>query len=124
MKRPTRDARALGRFLAGLVVGAFALALCEPIGAAGGGAEQLARVIDAHYNALRSLQVGFNESYNGMGMHRVERGELLLARGGPLHGGRMRWTYAAPAGKLFVFDGRDAYFYTPGQSEVQRVPGV
>ncbi len=58
-----------------------------------------------------------------MGMHREERGTLLLARGGPLHGGRMRWTYSAPAGKLFVFDGKNAYFYTPGQSEVQRVPG-
>ena len=34
----------------------------------------------------------------------------------------MRWTYAEPAGKLFVLDGKDAYFYTPGQSEVQRVP--
>jgi outer membrane lipoprotein carrier protein len=36
--------------------------------------------------------------------------------------GRMKWTYSQPAGKLFVLDGRNAYFYSPGQSEVQRVP--
>ena len=121
-------ARAAAR-LAGLVPAALALALSAPVFGAqaaaqakASGAEQLARAIDARYNALRSLQVSFSESYDGMGMHREEHGTLLLARGGPLHSGRMRWTYAAPAGKLFVFDGRDAYFYTPGQSEVQRVP--
>lgn len=81
-----------------------------------------ARHIDAHYNALRSLGVRFTQSYDGMGLHRVERGTLLLSKSGALHGGKMRWTYAEPAGKLFVFDGRDGYFYTPGQSEVQRMP--
>ena len=34
----------------------------------------------------------------------------------------MRWSYVQPAGKLFVLDGHNAYFYTPGQSEVERVP--
>ncbi len=82
----------------------------------------LAQHVDAHYNALHSLSVQFAQSYDGMGLHRVERGTLLLSKGGTLHGGRMRWTYAEPAGKLFVFDGHDGYFYTPSQSEVQRVP--
>ena len=85
-------------------------------------AEALAKRIDAHYNALRSVEVRFAQVYDGMGMHRVERGTLLLARGGRLHEGKMRWTYSEPAGKLFVFDGRYGYFYTPGQSGVQRVP--
>jgi outer membrane lipoprotein carrier protein len=82
----------------------------------------LAAKIDAHYNRLHSLQLQFVQSYDGMGMHRVERGTLLLSKGGRLHVGRMRWDYAQPAGKLFVLDGKNAYFYTPGQSEVQRVP--
>ncbi len=85
-------------------------------------AQLLAKKIDARYNALRSLEVGFTQVYDGMGMHREERGTLLLKKGGRLHEGKMRWTYSQPAGKLFVFDGRDGYFYTPGQSEVQRVP--
>ena len=90
--------------------------------------QQLAAAIDKHYNALHSLAVAFTESYDGMGMHRIERGSLLLAKGTSLHlpdsarTGRMRWTYSTPPGKLFVFDGRDAYFYEPGQAEVQRVP--
>ena len=84
-------------------------------------AAQLADAIDGHYNHLRSLRVEFTQSYDGMGMHRVERGTLLLAKGGRFHAGKMRWTYTQPAGKLFVFTGHYAYFYTPGQSEVQRV---
>ncbi len=85
-------------------------------------AQQLAARIDAHYNALHSLRVQFTQSYDGMGLHRVEQGTLLLTKAGRLHAGKMRWTYSDPAGKLFVMDGADAYFYTPGQSEVQRVP--
>ncbi len=85
-------------------------------------ARALATKVDAHYNALRSLQVEFTQSYDGLGLHREERGTLLLAKGGRFSGGRMRWTYTEPAGKLFVLDGRDGYFYTPGQAEVQRVP--
>jgi outer membrane lipoprotein carrier protein len=84
--------------------------------------QQLANTIDTHYNSLHSLSVEFTQSYDGMGMHRVERGTLLLSKGGRLHEGKMRWTYSEPAGKLFVLDGKNAYFYTPGQSEVQRVP--
>lgn len=86
------------------------------------GAVALAQAIDHHYNALHSLQLHFTQSYDGMGMHRVDTGTLLLTRSGKLHAGRMRWTYQQPAGKLFVLDGKNAYFYTPGQSEVQRVP--
>ena len=85
-------------------------------------AQSLAGKIDAHYNTLRSVAVQFTQTYDGLGLHRVERGTLLLSKGGRLHAGRMRWTYSEPAGKLFVLDGKDGYFYTPGQSEVQRVP--
>ena len=85
-------------------------------------AKLLSAKIDAHYNKLHSLSVQFTQSYDGMGMHRVERGTLLLSKSGRLHAGKMRWTYSQPAGKLFVLDGKDAYFYTPGQSEAQRVP--
>ena len=34
----------------------------------------------------------------------------------------MKWTYSQPQGKLFVLDGHNAYFYAPGQTEVQRLP--
>jgi outer membrane lipoprotein carrier protein len=80
-------------------------------------AQMQAARIDKHYNALRSLSVHFTQKYDGMGMHRQESGILLLKKPG-----KMRWTYSQPAGKLFVLDGQNAYFYSPGDTEIPRVP--
>ncbi len=79
-------------------------------------AAQVAARVDRHYNALRSLEVHFVQSYEGMGMHRKESGVLLLKKPG-----KMRWTYTDPDGKLFVLDGKAGYFYSPGSSEAQKV---
>jgi outer membrane lipoprotein carrier protein len=80
-------------------------------------ADALAARIDQHYNSLRSLQVDFTQEYAGMGMNRRDAGVLLLKKPG-----RMRWTYSTPAGKLFVLDGHNGYFYSPGDTTAQRVP--
>ncbi|MGA7884375.1 MAG: outer membrane lipoprotein chaperone LolA [Acidobacteriaceae bacterium] len=80
-------------------------------------ARDLAARIDHHYNSLHSLSVHFVQHYDGMGAHRKEEGVLLLRKPG-----RMRWSYTDPDGQLFILDGKYAYFYTPGQSEAQRVP--
>ncbi len=77
----------------------------------------LAERVDRHYNQLRSLRAGFTESYEGMGMKRTESGTLLL-----LKPGRMKWDYSQPAGKVFLIDGSYAWFYAPGDSQVQRLP--
>lgn len=79
--------------------------------------KELASRVDHHYNALHSLRVNFTQHYQGMGMDRRESGVLLLKKSG-----RMRWTYSDPAGKLFILDGHNAYFYSPGQTKAQRVP--
>jgi outer membrane lipoprotein carrier protein len=78
-------------------------------------AEAAARV-DRHYNALHSLEVHFVQTYTGMGMNRKESGVLLLKKPG-----KMRWTYTDPDGKLFVLDGKYGYFYSPGETEAQKV---
>ncbi|MGH9587766.1 MAG: LolA family protein [Acidobacteriaceae bacterium] len=80
-------------------------------------AKTLAGRIDRHYNSLHSLEVNFTQEYDGMGMNRRETGTLLLKKPG-----RMRWTYSQPAGKLFVLDGHNGYFYSPGNTTAQRVP--
>jgi len=36
--------------------------------------------------------------------------------------GRMKWDYSSPAGKLFLLDGKYAWFYSSGDSQVQRIP--
>ncbi len=73
--------------------------------------------VDDHYNHLTSLTAHYQEHYTGMGMDRSEEGTLLLKKPG-----RMRWSYAQPAGKVFVLDGKYAWFYTPGDAQAQRIP--
>jgi len=77
---------------------------------------QIADRIDAHYNHLSSLKLDYTERYSGMGQTRSETGILLLKKPG-----RMRWNYASPAGKVFVLDGKYAWFYTPGDAQAQRI---
>ena len=77
----------------------------------------LIRKVDDHYNHLTSLRAHYTERYAGMGMDRTESGTLLLKKPG-----RMRWNYDAPVGKVFVLDGKYAWFYMPGDAQAQRVP--
>jgi outer membrane lipoprotein carrier protein len=80
-------------------------------------ASSLAKVVDNHYNHLQSLEARYSERYQGMGLDRTETGVLTLRKPG-----RMRWAYDAPAGKLFLLDGRDAITYTPGDPQATRFP--
>jgi outer membrane lipoprotein carrier protein len=79
-------------------------------------AHELAQKVDLHYNQLRSLKVGFIESYEGLGMRRTESGTMLMMKPG-----RMKWEYSEPAGKIFLLDGTFAWFYSQGDSQVQRI---
>ena len=76
----------------------------------------LAQCVDRHYNHLKSLKAQFTESYEGLGRTRTESGTLLLQKPG-----RMRWDYSRPAGKLFLLDGKYAWFYSKGDPQVQRI---
>jgi outer membrane lipoprotein carrier protein len=98
-----------------LLAGAFAFLSLGTASAQS--AQQMAQRVDRHYNQLHSLKAGFSESYEGMGVRRSESGTLLL-----LKPGRMRWDYSSPAGKLFLLDGQYGWFYSKGDSQVQRIP--
>lgn len=113
--RPRRHAPllALGFLCACLIGGLFS----SPASAQAVSAKALASRVDHHYNSLHSLEVNFTQDYQGMGMNRRESGVLLLKKPG-----RMRWTYSRPAGKLFILDGHNGYFYSPGDPTAQRVP--
>ena len=80
-------------------------------------ARQIAEAVDRHYNDLQTLQTQFTETYRGAGMQREESGTLWLKKPG-----KMRWEYASPREKLFVSDGKIAWFYVPGESRVQKAP--
>ncbi|MGA9813856.1 MAG: outer membrane lipoprotein chaperone LolA [Terriglobales bacterium] len=77
----------------------------------------LAQAVDNHYNHLRTLQAEFVESYRGAGIERSESGSLWLKKPG-----KMRWEYRSPKEKLFLSDGKDAWFYVPGERQVRRTP--
>jgi outer membrane lipoprotein carrier protein len=64
---------------------------------------------------LHSLQADFTEIYRGAGMERTESGTLWLKKPG-----KMRWQYRSPREKLFLSDGKDAWFYIPGERQVRR----
>jgi outer membrane lipoprotein carrier protein len=101
----------------GLLISTAALLLsCLSAQVSSPSAHELAQRVDRHYNQLHSLKAGFTESYQGLGMQRTESGTLLL-----LKPGRMRWDYSSPTGKLFLLDGKYAWFYSPGEPQVQRI---
>jgi len=80
----------------------------------------IAQAVDEHYNHLHTLQAEFTEIYRGSGMERTESGTLWLAKGGMKKPGKMRWEYRSPREKLFVSDGKDAWFYVPGDRQARR----
>jgi outer membrane lipoprotein carrier protein len=80
----------------------------------------IAQAVDEHYNHLRTLRAEFTEVYRGSGMERTEAGTVWLAKGGMKKPGKMRWEYRSPKVKLFVSDGRDAWFYVPGDRQARK----
>jgi len=96
------------------------VALPLTIGAVAGDVHSIAQGVDEHYNQLRTLQAEFTEVYRGSGMERTESGTVWLAKGGMKKPGKMRWEYRSPREKLFVSDGRDAWFYVPGDRQVRK----
>jgi outer membrane lipoprotein carrier protein len=86
-----------------------------PLASALPNVHSVAQAIDDHYNRLQSLQAEFNEIYQGMGVQRNESGTLWLKKPG-----KMRWEYRSPENKLFVADGRYAWFYLPQEKQVRK----
>ena len=103
-----------------LILGFAFLVLLLPIGAiavaeSGPDIKAVASAVDAHYNHLRSLQAQFTELYRGSGIEHTESGTLWLKKPG-----KMRWEYRSPREKLFVSDGKAAWFYVPGDRQARK----
>ena len=93
------------------------LLLISPVAAAADlNVSQIAERVDRRYNHLKALKADFQESYSGAGLNRDESGELWLEKPG-----KMRWQYEQPAPKLFVVDGKNAYFYVPSERQARRM---
>jgi len=83
--------------------------------AQGADLKAIATAVDAHYNHLRTLEAEFTELYRGSGMERTESGTLWLKKPG-----KMRWEYRSPKEKLFVSDGKTAWFYVPEDRQARK----
>jgi len=77
----------------------------------------IAEKVDQRYSRIQTLQAQFAETYSGAGMKRTESGTLELKKPG-----RMRWDYDQPRPKMFLTDGKTAWFYVPGERQVRRAP--
>lgn len=75
----------------------------------------IAARVDKKYNSLQTLTADFAERYSGNGVQREEAGTLALKRNG-----KMRWDFVRPRTKLFVSDGKTAYFYVPEDRQVRK----
>jgi outer membrane lipoprotein carrier protein len=75
----------------------------------------IAQRVDQRYNHLHTLEAQFTEIYRGDGMDRTETGVLRLKKPG-----KMRWEYRSPREKVFLSDGKDAWFYVPGDRQVRK----
>jgi outer membrane lipoprotein carrier protein len=75
--------------------------------------DALVNKIESRYGRMRGLAAEFEQAYSAPGgRERHERGRLVLQR--PR---LMRWEYDPKPGKLFIVNGRDAWFYVPADRE-------
>jgi len=97
----------------------FAMALTAGLALGSGtgpeDAQTIAKTVDQNYNHLKTLRAEFTETYRGAGIDRTESGTLWLKKPG-----KMRWEYRSPKEKLFVSDGKAAWFYVPGDRQARK----
>jgi outer membrane lipoprotein carrier protein len=73
--------------------------------------------VEDRYNNVRTLELDFDQTYSGPNRpRRTESGKLYLRKPG-----RMRWEYTKPAGKLFVSDGKNYWYYSPSTRRAEKM---
>lgn len=78
--------------------------------------DDLLKKIETRYNTTRTLRSDFQQTILVSQGRRVqETGTLFLRKPG-----QMRWEYAQPQGKLFLFDGKQLYYVTPTARRVEQ----
>lgn len=71
--------------------------------------------LDRAAAAMSGMEASFTHRFTAKGFKtsQVENGTVVF---GALP--KMRWSYASPEQKLFVFDGTNSWFYVPGDKQV------
>lgn len=80
--------------------------------------QAVVRAVEARYRSATTLRATFLERYSESRRDvRIESGTVYFSRPG-----RMRWEYESPEAKLFLVDGKTAWFYVPADRTVTRAP--
>ena len=105
--------------LAALLVAAPALPPAKAQSAQEPSCEKLLSKVSDVLGQTEFLRARFRHELHSkaLGQNEVEEGVLTLARGG-----RMRWEYTLPPGKLALSDGRNSYLVLPDQKTVYVQP--
>lgn len=98
-----------------LISAAFCLTVSVSSAVGAPDVHAIAQRVDERYNRLHTLEAQFTEIYRGAGMDRTETGILRLKKPG-----KMRWEYRSPREKVFLSDGKDAWFYVPGDRQARK----
>src|SRR5579859_7170860 len=78
--------------------------------------DSIRHALEARYQHARTLKAEFYERYSdGSGGVSAESGVVYFSRPG-----RMRWEYESPEQKLFLVDGKSAWFYVPADHTASR----
>ena len=75
------------------------------------------KLFEKTYRTSKTLRATFLERY-------IEQGRVTRAESGVAYfrkPGKMRWEYRAPENKLFLIDGKNAWFYVPADHTVTKV---
>jgi outer membrane lipoprotein carrier protein len=102
-----------------LVLGIFAILFlaCPSAVAQVSPSDALSR-FQTRYRAAKSLSATFLEQYEDNGkVTRKEAGTAYFQRPG-----KMRWDYEAPEKNVFLVDGKFAWFYSPADRTVEKMP--
>jgi outer membrane lipoprotein carrier protein len=76
------------------------------------------RALESRYHNAKSLKAVFLQRYSdARNSAQVESGTVYFSRPG-----RMRWEYEVPERKLFLADGKWAWFYVPADRTATRAP--
>lgn len=80
--------------------------------------KSIVRALESRYHSASSFKATFLERYAESHRDvRIESGTVYFSRPG-----RMRWEYESPEQKVFVADGKTAWFYVPADRTVTRAP--